>query len=129
MGWLTEAGCSLPLGRPPVCYQFVCGKILEAQATDEQRYLMKVYANLINHVGKTALGHNHLVAIMDSDRIAQLDYARFARRLNEARQAFELMQGCWNQKKVMDEGALKVFAIIAPPPAAIRDSLRSFLPV
>ena len=123
MGWLTGAGCSLPLGRPPVCYQFVCEKILETQGTDEQQYLMKVFSNLINHVGKRALGHRHLVAIMDSDQLDQLDYDRFARRLNEAKQAFELLQASWDQNAI-DESALQVFAVIVPPPAAIYDSLR-----
>ena len=123
MGWLTEAGCSLPLGRPPVCYQFVCENILQAQVADEQRCLMKVYSNLINHVGKRALGHRHLVAIMDSDQLDQLDYDRFARRLNEAKHAFKHLQVCWDQNAI-DESALKVFAKIAPPPAVIYDSVR-----
>jgi hypothetical protein len=29
--WLGEAGCKLSVGRPPVCYEFLCANILEAQ--------------------------------------------------------------------------------------------------
>jgi hypothetical protein len=122
-GWLTETGCSLNRGRPSVCYQFLCDNILQAQVCDEQRYLMNVFSNLINHVGKRALGHRHLIAIMDCDRIEQLKYNRFAVRLNEARRAFEQLQRCWEQDFI-DEGALKVLAKITPPPPAIYDSLR-----
>jgi len=120
MGWLIKTGCALSLGRPPICYQFLCEKIIEAQATDEQRYLLNVFSNLINHVGKRALGHRHLVAIMDSDQLDQLDYNRFAGRLNEAKRAFELLRTCWEQNTI-DKRALKVFAIIVPPPSAIYD--------
>ena len=122
-GWLTETGCSLDRGRPSVCYQFVCDNILQAQISEEQRYLMNVFSNLINHAGKRALGHRHLIAIMDSDRIELLNYDRFAVRLNEAKQAFEQLQRCWEQGAI-DEGALKVLAKITPPPSALYDSLR-----
>ena len=27
--WLSESGCTLPVGRPPVCYEFLCNMILE----------------------------------------------------------------------------------------------------
>lgn len=123
MGWLTEAGCSLSRGRPPICYQFLCENILQAQISDEQRYLMNVISDLVNHVGKRALGHKHLIAIMDPDRIEDLNYDRFAVRLNEAKRAFEHLQRCW-ERHTIDKSALQVLAAITSPPAAVCDSLR-----
>jgi hypothetical protein len=38
--WLSKAGCELSVGRPPVCYEFLCGNILDAQQTGMQRYAM-----------------------------------------------------------------------------------------
>ena len=121
-GWLTKTGCCLDRGRPSVCYQFVCDNILQAQVSEEQRYLMNVFSNLINHAGKRALGHRHLIEIMDSDRIERLNYDRFVVRLNEAKQAFEQLQKCWEQDAI-DKNALKVLAVISPPPAAVSDSV------
>jgi len=33
-GWLTSTGCALSTGRPPVCYQFNCNKIINALPDD-----------------------------------------------------------------------------------------------
>ncbi|MCC7299484.1 MAG: hypothetical protein IT583_00185, partial [Verrucomicrobia bacterium] len=30
-GFLTETGCSLEIGRPPVCYEFFCDELMAAQ--------------------------------------------------------------------------------------------------
>jgi len=44
--WLNEAGCKLSVGRPPVCYEFLCGAILDAQQPGLQRYAMMVLSKL-----------------------------------------------------------------------------------
>ena len=63
--WLSEAGCRLSIGRPPVCYEFLCANILDAQQTGMHRYAMIVLSKLVSHIGKRALGPRHLIEIMD----------------------------------------------------------------
>ena len=90
--WLSEAGCRLSVGRPPVCYEFLCGTILDAQQTGMQRYAMIVLAKLISHIGKKALGSRHLIEVMDPDDLKKVRYSRFQKRLSEARDAFDVLQ-------------------------------------
>ena len=61
--WLNEAGCKLSVGRPPVCYEFLCSNILEAQQPGMHRYAMIVLSKLMSHIGKRALGSRHLIAL------------------------------------------------------------------
>jgi len=91
-GWLNEAGCKLTIGRPPVCYEFLCGHILDDQHTRNQRYAMIVLAKLIAHMGKRALGSRHLIEIMDPAQLKKVKYSRFEKRLSEAWNAFEVVQ-------------------------------------
>ena len=79
-------------GRPPVCYQFNCNKIKDAQPDDQHRYIFQVLANLVPHIGKRALGHRHLVEIMDPTQLRRVKLHRFRRRLAEARQALQIIQ-------------------------------------
>jgi hypothetical protein len=95
-GWLTSAGCALRCGRPPVCYQYLCNPILEFQPSQLHRYVIRVLAQLIGHVGKNALGSCHLVEIMDSSRLERINVARLERRLEEARAAFQAIKGFLN---------------------------------
>ena len=91
-GWLTSSGCALPAGRPPVCYQFNCDKIIDALPDDLNRYLARVLSNLVPHIGKRALGDRHLVEVMDPARLEKVKYSRFNKRLEEARKALQAIQ-------------------------------------
>ena len=91
-GWLTPSGCALAAGRPPVCYQFNCDKIIDTLPDDLNRYLVRVLSNLVPHIGKRALGNRHLVEIMDPDQLEKVKYSRFSKRLGEARQALQIIQ-------------------------------------
>jgi hypothetical protein len=90
--WLSEAGCKLSVGRPPVCYEFLCSNILDAQRTGMQRYAMIVLSKLIPHIGKKALGSRHLIEVMDPADLKRIKYSRFQKRLSEARNAFDAVQ-------------------------------------
>ena len=90
--WLSETGCKLSVGRPAVCYEFLCGNILDAQQTEIHRYAMIVLSKLISHIGKKALGSRHLIEIMDPDELKKVRYSRFEKRLSEARKAFDVVQ-------------------------------------
>lgn len=67
-GWLTPSGCMLTAGRPPVCYEFLCGAILTAQDAGEQLAALKQLAMLITIAGRRARGSRHLVALSDLSR-------------------------------------------------------------
>jgi hypothetical protein len=88
-GWLTEAGCALPLGRPPVCYQFFCEAIFEDWPTVEFRDALTILAELVNHVGKRARGRKHIVELQESSELKRINFTRFEKQLNEADSAFK----------------------------------------
>ena len=90
--WLSDTGCKLSVGRPPVCYEFLCNNILDAQPTEMHRYAMTVLSKLISHIGKKALGSRHLIEIMDPADLKKVRYSRFEKRLLEARNAFDVIQ-------------------------------------
>jgi hypothetical protein len=91
-GWLTPAGCALPVGRPPVCYQFVCRTILDAQSTAQSRYAIAILSNLVGHAGKKARGHKHIVELGDAGQLKRINLSRFEKQLNEADNAFMLVR-------------------------------------
>jgi hypothetical protein len=103
-GWLSEAGCRLSVGRPPVCYEFLCTNILDAQQNRIQHYATIVLAKLISHIGKRALGSRHLIEIMDPAELKKVKYTRFEKRMSEARTAFEVVQLVFRGNKLEDDG-------------------------
>jgi len=110
--WLSEAGCKLSVGRPPVCYEFLCGTILDARQTGMQRYAMIVLAKLICHIGKRALGSRHLIEVMDLADLKKVRYPRFEKRLSEARNAFDVVQLFFRGHK-LENDSLKVLSKIS----------------
>lgn len=82
VGWLTPSGCSLGAGRPPVCYEFLCRTILEAQPSPRARSGLESLARLLTDAGRHAAGRHHLVELTDLDRI---NAARLTRQLAQAR--------------------------------------------
>lgn len=94
-GWLTEKGCALLTGRPPVCYEFFCRDILTALSDDSRRHDIEALGRLISHIGKNALGSRHLVEIMTSDKLHRVRYSRFERRLAEAEAVFAAILKKW----------------------------------
>jgi hypothetical protein len=110
--WLGEAGCKLSVGRPPVCYEFLCVNILDARQTEMQRYAMIVLAKLICHIGKRALGSRHLIEVMDLADLKKVRYSRFEKRLSEARNAFDAVQLFFSGHK-LENDTLKVLSKIS----------------
>jgi len=110
--WLNESGCKLSVGRPPVCYEFLCANILDARQTGIQRYAMIVLSKLISHIGKRALGTRHLIEVMDPADLKKIRYSRFEKRLSEARNAFDVIQLFFSGHK-LENDALKVLSKIS----------------
>ncbi len=110
--WLSQTGCKLSVGRPPVCYEFLCGNILDTQQTGMQRYAMIILSKLVSHIGKRALGPRHLIEVMEPADLKKIRYSRFEKRLSEARNAFDVVQLFFRGDKLEDD-ALKVLSKIS----------------
>ena len=91
-GWLTPTGCALPVGRPPVCYQFFCRTIQDAQPTAQSRFAIAILSNLVAHAGKNACGQKHIVELQDASQLKRVNLSRFEKQLNEAENAFMLVR-------------------------------------
>jgi hypothetical protein len=115
-GWLTPTGCALPVGRPPVCYQFFCRKILDAQPTVQCRYAIAILANLVGHVGKKACSNQHIVELDDASQLQRINLPRFEKQLDEAAGAFDLVRAYLDGK----------IAELSPSPALMKISTAPF---
>ncbi|MBI5551546.1 MAG: hypothetical protein HY911_08565 [Desulfobacterales bacterium] len=82
LGWLTPTGCGLVAGRPPVCYEFLCRTILDAQPSPQARFRLEALAVLLTDAGRRAAGQGHLVEMTDLDRI---NAGRLTKQLAQAR--------------------------------------------
>ena len=91
-GWLTPSGCALPVGRPPVCHQFLCDRILNIRPSADFRYAVTILSNLVDHVGKKARGRKHIVELEYYSELKQIDFPRVEKQLNEADAAFKLVR-------------------------------------
>jgi hypothetical protein len=88
-GWLTRTGCALVAGRPPVCYEFLCGEIPDAVSADHRRrHAMLVLSMLLTHAGRKVACGRHLVEIVDGEGLHRIQFRRFNQRLDEAEEAF-----------------------------------------
>ena len=87
-GWLKRTGCALPVGRPPVCHEYLCDTILSLRSGPDFRYALTLLSNLINHVGKKALGRKHVVELQENDELKRINFTRFEKQLDEAETAF-----------------------------------------
>ena len=116
-GWLVETGCALSVGRPPVCYQFFCDAIFDDRPTAEFRYAIMVLSNLVNHVGKKALGRKHIVELQESSELKRINFVRFERQLNEAKNAFKRVRA-YLDGDVTKLDSLRILKKIYSPPKA-----------
>jgi len=97
-GWLTRKGCALCAGRPPVCYEFFCSKIMSAQPTSRDRKNLELLGLLISGMGKNALGSRHLVEIMLNEKLQRVRFSRFEKRLGKAEEIMGELSSKGKQK-------------------------------
>jgi hypothetical protein len=90
VGWLTPAGCGLAAGRPPVCYEFLCRAIVEAQPSHQHLEVLNALTMLLTHAGRNALGRRHLVALENLDRF---NNRRLLNQLMQARSVLGELNG------------------------------------
>lgn len=96
-GFLTENGCSLPVGRPPICYDFFCEELLDAQPDDLHRRLLRILGALPTHAGHNAYGDTHLVEIMQAEELEHLAFQRLEKQMQESFHALEIIQTFYNE--------------------------------
>lgn len=114
-GWLTEKGCGLALGRPPVCYEFFCEELIEVQPDKTHRYVLKLLGKLVGHAGKNAMGHTHLVNITDEQELENVSLLHFKERLNEARSALEHIRFFYHNGFFDEDAALQFQPVLSMP--------------
>lgn len=117
-GWLTERGCGLVLGRPPICYEFFCDEILAVQPDETHRYLLHLLGKLVSHVGKNALGHSHLVEITDEADLDRLSIDHLKEKLNQTHSALKHIRFFYDNG-FLDQDAIEQFRPILHPPAEL----------
>jgi len=119
-GWLTERGCGLALGRPPVCYEFFCEDVLTRQPSDTHRYVLKTLGQLISHSGENALGEKHLIDIRSDEELETVDIEHICEQINEARSALEHIQYFYENGELEHDG-LEQLSKIRLPTAPLRN--------
>jgi hypothetical protein len=124
-GWLTPTGCALSAGRPPVCYQFNCKKIIDSLPDDYYRYLLGVLSEMVAYVGKRAIGTRHLVEAVDATELERLNADRIRKRIGEARIALGAIQSFAGNGSLSGP-ALEVLKKIKPRPASPVSRTRKF---
>jgi hypothetical protein len=118
-GWLTKTGCALTIGRPPVCYEFLCDRILDARPTLLYRYAMDILSKLMSHVGQKAVGCSHLVEILDPSDLSAINSDSFDQRLAEARAALQVVKSILADKPLPENAAGHLSRISRLPHGAI----------
>lgn len=83
-GWLTDDGCGLNVGRPPVCYEFYCSTIMSELAGTYQKYAANVLGNLLSFIGKNAIGKKHLVTLTDPEEFCNVKFEKIQARIKTA---------------------------------------------
>ena len=114
-GWLTKSGCALAVGRPPVCFEFLCDRVLDARPAPIYRYAMVVLSKLVSYTGQRANGRSHLVEIMDPSDLSAISPDSFGRRLTGARKAFKVVRSILADKPMPVDAALNLSRISKPP--------------
>jgi hypothetical protein len=98
-GWLGSRGCALTVGRPPVCYEFICPDILEAQPSQAAQARLQELAMLLTQAGRRAIGGDHLVEIMTTERLALVKPRRMAARIGSAGAKLVELEYFWGGMK------------------------------
>jgi len=115
LGWLSPKGCTLVAGRPPVCYEFLCGDIPDAVSADShRRWAMLALSMLVTHVGRRIFGSRHLVEATDASRLTRIHGERFAARLDEAEAALTEAEAILDGRRTIVAGPN--LSRIVPPP-------------
>ncbi len=90
-GWLTERGCALRSGRPPVCYGFFCNEII-ATLSEHDKRVIRVLGRILSWVGERAIGPQHIVEPTDDGELSKLKVGRVLERIDQGHEALAGVQ-------------------------------------
>lgn len=88
-GWLLSDGCRLNAGRPPVCYEYLCNKIMEKISTGAYMDNLKGIASLPALAGKNALGNRHLITLSPEQILKRINFAKLRRQIAKSVNLFK----------------------------------------
>jgi hypothetical protein len=80
-GWLLSEGCRLISGRPPVCYEYLCNRILGEMSEGVYLDNLKAISALPAFAGKNALGNKHLVTLSSEQILERMNFKKLERQL------------------------------------------------
>jgi hypothetical protein len=114
-GFLTETGCALDVGRPPVCYEFFCTELLNTQPDSLHRELMQIAGRLPAYAGENAHGETHLVEIMQEEELEPLAFQRLEKQLQESFRALEILRTFYNEGVLTEQSLTRLRKISIDP--------------
>lgn len=101
-GFLTETGCALPGGRPPVCVEYLCNDQLYHQPDEVHEKILRTLGALVAHAGRNATSDTHLVEIMQEEKLEHLAFQRLEKNMQECFQALEVIKTFYNEGTLPD---------------------------
>ncbi len=91
-GWLLSDGCRLITGRPPVCYEYLCDKILSEMREGTTVDNLKAVSALPSFAGKNALGNRHLVTLSSEQILTRMNFIKLRRQIVKSLNLFQLYE-------------------------------------
>jgi len=101
-GFLSETGCTLKQGRPPVCYEFFCDDQIYFQPDELHGEILRILGALPNHATQKAFGDQPIVEIMQEKALDDLNFQTLEKQLQESFQALEIIRTFYNEGALPD---------------------------
>lgn len=101
-GFLTETGCALPVGRPPVCLEYFCDDQMYHQPDETHERVLRTLGALIAHAGRNAIDDSHLVEIMQEEQLKEVNFQTLEKNLDESFQALEVIRAFYGNGTLPD---------------------------
>ncbi len=102
-GFLSETGCSLHQGRPPICYEFFCDDQLYFQPDELHSEILRILGSLLTHATKKALGDQPIVEITKEETLDDLNFQGLEKQLKESFQALEIIRTFYAEGDLSEE--------------------------
>lgn len=80
IGWLLSDGCRLDTGRPPVCYEYLCNRII-AEIPGDRLNGVKEVSRLLSFAGKNALGNRHLITLSSEQILTRMNIKKLRKQI------------------------------------------------
>jgi hypothetical protein len=88
IGWLSSDGCRLTTGRPPVCYEHLCNRII-SETPDDRLDGVKGVSRLLSSAGKNALGNRHLITLSSEQILSRMNFSKLRRQIAQSLHLFQ----------------------------------------